>query len=129
VYGFGDYSDIALIRASSVPDTMSMVNTIIVGTDILINWQPPADGGDGISAYEVEIYVPQSDSYVVEPTYCDNLDETTLQCVVPHSHLIDVYDFAVDDLVKARVRAYNINGWSDQSQLNTDGAKVQSSPG
>ena len=38
VYGYGEFSDLVTIRASSVPDTMGMINTVIVGTNIFINW-------------------------------------------------------------------------------------------
>ena len=128
VYGYGEFSDFVTIRASSVPDTMEMVNTVVASTDIFIAWQAPPNGGDDITAYEVELYIPATGSYAVDVTYCDNLDETMLQCSIPHAHLIDTYAFQVGDILKARVKAYNVNGWGDPSQLNTAGSIVQSYP-
>jgi hypothetical protein len=115
VYGYGEFSDFVTIRASSVPDTMEMINTVSVNREIIIRWEAPPSGGDDISAYEVELLIPSTGSYAVDATYCGNLDETMLQCGIPHAHLISTYSFEVGDILKARAKAYNVNGWGAPS--------------
>jgi hypothetical protein len=34
------------------------------------------------------------------------------------------FSLPFDRLIKAKVKAFNINGWSDYSDLNTAGAKI-----
>ena len=60
VYGYGQPSDEVTIRASDVPDAMSMVNTISVGTELLIVWSAPPNGGDPISEYQLELFIPST---------------------------------------------------------------------
>jgi hypothetical protein len=71
IYGYGDYSDVATIRASDVPDAMDIVNTIQVGTEILVVWSAPPDGGDTITAYQIDLYNLVTKQYHTDLTYCD----------------------------------------------------------
>ena len=60
IYGFGPFSNITKIRASYVPDTADIVNTVTSLKDVIIEWSPPPEGGDTITKYQVLIYVPST---------------------------------------------------------------------
>lgn len=131
IYGFGDFSNVAKIRASYIPDTPDIINTISLLTNIIISWSPPPNGGDNITKYQLLIYVPNTASFVEDLTYCDGSTQTNFDnasCTVPQAYLISTYGFIVGELLQAKVRAYNINGWGAFSQLNVAGAYIQSVP-
>lgn len=53
IYGYGAFSDLYTVRASSVPDTMLMIETISVMETISISWSAPYNGGESIDMYEI----------------------------------------------------------------------------
>ena len=74
-----------------------------------------------------------NNQFAEETTYCNGANsiiKDQMYCVVPMSILIDPlkYDLDFQDLVEASVSAYNVNGWSDVSELNTIGATVRIIP-
>ena len=50
VYGYGEFSDFVTIRASSVPDTMEMINTVSVNREIIIRWEAQPSFGEDKSS-------------------------------------------------------------------------------
>jgi hypothetical protein len=66
--------------------------------------------------------------------YCDGSrygsSVTQLWCSLPVKAVLMKAPFLLefDDLVQIRVQAKNSRGWSDFSDLNTDGARIQSEP-
>lgn len=131
VYGYGAPSNVAVIKASDVPDAMQTVSVIQSGTEITILWNEPNSGGDPITEYQLELFIPATQSFVLDTTECDGSNLavlTTTQKCYRHAYLISQYGFNIGEKVKARARAYNVNGWGTFSQLNTDGASVQSIP-
>jgi hypothetical protein len=52
-----------------------------------------------------------------------------LACEIPLTTLrASPYLLEYNDIVKAEVRAYNYNGWSDSSGVNTVGGLIQTEP-
>jgi len=70
IYGYGPFSTIEVIRTSDRPHTMDPIDTVRVGTDMVLSWVAPQTGGETIDAYEIKIYIPSSDTYISDPT-CD----------------------------------------------------------
>ena len=102
VYGYGPASSEVQIRASDVPDAMQMVSTLSIGTELQILWNEPNNGGDTITEYQLELYIPQTQSYVLDTIECDGSDLavlTTTQKCYRHAYLISQYGFAIGDLV------------------------------
>ena len=68
---------------------------------------------------------------MLDTTECDGSDlavlTTTSKCY-RHAYLIQTYEFVIGELVQARARAFNVNGWGNFSQLNIAGATIQSEP-
>lgn len=110
---------------------MQMVNIISIAQELQIFWVKPDNGGDTITEYQLELYIPSTQSYILDKTECDGstlATLTTTQKCYRHDYLIQTYAFQIGQLVQARVRAYNVNGFSDWSQLNVNGASIQSEP-
>lgn len=55
IYGYGEFSDMVTVRASSVPDTMLMIESISVMETVSISWTAPYNGGESIDQYEVQL--------------------------------------------------------------------------
>jgi hypothetical protein len=116
IYGYGDFSPEVTIVPSSVPDTMSAPTTAIdvSYTNIDITWSPPTtNGGDSITAYQVQIFVPTLLDYVEDTVNCDAsivAIRNALKCSIPVSYFISTWSFIRGDSVQARVRAINSNG-------------------
>ena len=53
VYGFGEFSDIVTIRASTIPNTMNIVESNTVLQAVVIAWEEPGNGGDDLLAYDL----------------------------------------------------------------------------
>ena len=126
VYGFGELSDTVTIRASTIPNTMNIVESNTVLQAVVISWEEPGNGGDDLLAYDLQILTPEGD--FVNYSLCDGAIESGLECVLPHSHLIDTYQFNVGDVVQVRVRAQNAKGWGNYSQLNVGNAYIMTVP-
>ena len=60
VYGYGPPSDEVIIRASDVPDAMSTVNIVSIGDELQFFWTEPNNGGDAITEYQLELYIPST---------------------------------------------------------------------
>lgn len=78
------------------------------------------------------IYIPATASFVEDLTHCDGSQQSNFDnasCTIPYAYLISTYGFQVGQLVQAKVRAFNINGWGGFSQINTSGAYIQAIPG
>jgi len=66
--------------------------------------------------------------------YCDGarFDQTvrSLWCNLPVKPVLEKepFNYEFDDLVRVKVQAKNSRGWSDFSDLNVDGARIQSAP-
>jgi hypothetical protein len=53
-----------------------------------------------------------------------------LHCEIPVKEVLlqEPFSYLFDDLVVARVRAYNGRGWSNYSEANTVGVRIQTEP-
>ena len=132
IYGWSEFSDVVTIRASEVPQQPDIVTTSMVGTYVRITFQPPADNGEDITAYQV--LIEQSDDQFSEHAAdCDASTDpvlTNLYCDVPMNVLRGApYNLVLGDLVRAKVKATNAVGDSDFSQENTGGVVVETVPG
>jgi hypothetical protein len=53
LYGYGNFSTIAIIYTSDVPEMPAPVITSISGLNVLIQWIAPYDNSDAITKYDV----------------------------------------------------------------------------
>lgn len=134
IYGWGPYSAVATIAASSVPDAMATVTTSVVSGEVKINFAAPGDNGDTITGYDLEIRYSDGTTYAEETTNCDGSDgtiKTNMYCTIPMTLLraAGTYNLAYGDLVVVRARAYNSIGAGAWSEVNTVGATIETEPG
>jgi len=121
VYGAGEWSDVATIMASYVPDVVPIMNVTLNYPTFDFTWHEPHTGTETIDAYEILIYHPVDTVYIEDKTVCDGADPTTRDnriCQVPVDHLLTEFGYTYGSLPKVMARAHNINGWGDFSSPN-----------
>lgn len=137
VIGWGPWSSIGTIYASSEPGQMSTAVTAIdAGSDPLrvkITWSAPDSNYDAITEYEVVVRTNDLTSFVEEPTECDGTGNTSMttgrHCLIQLTTLRAApYNLVRGDLVAVKVRARNSIGFGTQSQPNVAGATIQTEP-
>ena len=98
----------------------------------MISWQLPADKGSAIIEYQIVIMTSDGVTFSQELTYCNGADASIVSsrsCLVPLTTLRDApFSLEYPDLIVAKVRSRNINGWSVFSEVNTDGAHFYTEP-
>jgi hypothetical protein len=83
VYGYGEFSDVVTIRASSVPDTMIMVDSVSHMQTIVISWQvPTSDGGESVTGYDVQLLTLENQ--FVNDEECTGEIANGLTCLFGH---------------------------------------------
>lgn len=82
VYGYGEFSDLVTIRASSVPDTMSIVSSVSALQTIVISWVEPYNGGEDIDLYELQL-LTLTNEFVSDPT-CTGQIDNGVTCLFSH---------------------------------------------
>jgi hypothetical protein len=55
VYGFGPFSEMTSILASTRPSAPEQVTTTTIGLNVMISFPPAMDNGDPIKSYTIEI--------------------------------------------------------------------------
>lgn len=131
-WGFGLYSDVVSIEASSSPETHTdLVVTMNAGANVRISWSLPNTNGAGIEEYVILIKQADGD-FTEETTYCAGAQPAIVDeraCEVPLSVLRDTpYSLLYNDVVVATVRSRNSNGWSGDSTPNFEGARILTEP-
>lgn len=119
------------VIASGIPQVPAPVTISIENVAVKIRWTPPPDNFAPITKYLVT--VKQSDgTFSVEPVDCDASQPLIFAqafCVIPESVLLAApYSLAYNTLIVAKVRAFNINGWTADSAENTSGVNVGIEP-
>mmetsp|Transcript_21725 Transcript_21725/g.16034 ORF Transcript_21725/g.16034 Transcript_21725/m.16034 type:complete len:334 (-) Transcript_21725:432-1433(-) len=131
IYGEGTKSTTVDIMARDVPETPNtVVVTLQTTTTLRVDFTPPDNNGLAITKYQILIYDPSSGNYVEDTTYCDGNGAafTATYCDFGISYLIATYSYSIGDLLQAKVRAYNSEGWSLYSSVNTAGQELVSVP-
>lgn len=131
-WGYGPYSEEGLIEASSKPDRQtSAPTTMNSGAYVLITWPAPVERGAEVLEYDVKILAKDGSFHIAEVN-CNGLDPiivSSRSCEVPLAVLRAApFSLEYPDLVAAKVRSRNINGWSDYSDLNTEGGSILTEP-
>jgi hypothetical protein len=130
-WGWGEWSDVLLIKASSVPEQVSTATTAIdeATGGLRVEWTEPFDNSDEITEYEIEAKTSSGDWLSI----CDGSDAqvvATLRCIVDMSVLTEPTTFGLvfEDMVEVRVAARNVNGLGEYSSPNTSGEYVRTAP-
>jgi hypothetical protein len=92
-------------------------------TSVKVMWVAPYAHEDPIDAYQI-LFQKADGSFVEDLSRCDGSDPSiVLQefCLVPMLEIRPLTGLAVDQIIKAKVRAHNSNGWGAFSELNIEG--------
>jgi len=74
VYGYGEWSPVAEIRASNVPDVLAALTVTLNYPYFDFAWAEPLTGHEVVDAYEILIYSPTTGTYYEDKDYCDGDD-------------------------------------------------------
>lgn len=111
---------------------MQVATTSIVGTNARLSWAAPASNGQSITAYEVVIQHSDGTTFSTETSACDGSSAaivTATQCDIPLTTLIaSPFSLLRGGLVQVKARAANAQGFGPYSQVNADGALVETVP-
>lgn len=130
IHGWSVASSTLSVVASGIPDKPTAVVTVEQNEDVKISWTAPASNYATITAYKLVIE-NASGALIEETTYCNAATEPVFSqryCFVPMTHLISSYGLVRGNLVRPKVQAYNLNGWSPQSDFPTSGATIETIP-
>jgi hypothetical protein len=101
----------AVLPTATVPTAPAAPTTRISGTNVVIEWVAPANGGSAITGYEVKI-LNSSSGYTIY-TGCTS---AVVTCTVPISVLQAApYNLSIGYIVLASIQARNANGISGDS--------------
>lgn len=108
---------------SGKPDQPDPVTVHITNLDVVISWEEPTYNFAQITAYRVKLVQSDGVTFTEESTYCDASQQLILLqkfCLIPHSVLTaEPYSLTFDTLIEAKLEAFNRNGWSPESTVNT----------
>jgi hypothetical protein len=114
-----------------VPDQPVAPTTQFSGTDVIVSWSEPSNGGSQITAYTIDFEYSDGVTYGVELTDCDGADSTILSarsCTVPSYTLTQApFGLAWGSSINAKVIATNIRGESLSSDAG-NGAVILTNP-
>ena len=130
VYGAGVLSDTVSQRLSNIPGKPAMVTVTLSVTDIIIAWVKPDENFESITAYAIELRTHDG-NWVTDSTNCDASQEPNFSnrnCVIPMVDIVPLTSLTIDTMIKARVKAYNSNGWGEPSEPNIEGQVVHTVP-
>lgn len=133
VHGWGDFSSVATLVPSSVPDAPSTVTTTYDSNgDVKVTWIAPDNNGDTITAYYI-VFADESETTYTPHADCDAWADSSfvsaLTCTVPMTELtVAPYSIPREDLISVKVQAFNSRGWGARSAVNTSGATAKTVP-
>ena len=94
-----------------------------------IAWAEPADNGEALTGYQIEILHADGTTFSQETSSCDGTSSTATQCDVPIATLAAApYSLTYGTLIRAKVLAINPRGSGAFSQVNSAGARMQTPP-
>ena len=122
IKGFSGYSPIGYIEASQVPSQPSSPIVTLVGTNIVISWTLPYNGGNLITL--IEVYIQSSSGTFLNDTTTQISNSITKSM----STIISTYSLAQGSSIVAQVRMKNNNGYSSFSASSTNNPLVEVAP-
>ena len=110
---------------TSTPDTpvISLSNL-----DVKIKWDAPTTTNfASVTAYKITI-ADYTGNFIEDTTYCNGADASiiaNLYCLIPMTYLrSSPFSLTYGTLITAKIAAYNQNGWSSSSSVNTVGIVI-----
>jgi len=134
IFDWGEFSEQGNVLAASEPVKIDPVVITLVGTDVKIAWVPNDENGSPVEEYRINIQTSDPAVYETELTFCDGSESTIFSnnyCLIPmevFSNPVFPFQLSQGDLIVAKVEAKNQIGWSNLSNANSDGQRVEIKP-
>jgi hypothetical protein len=112
----------------NIPTVETSIPTA-TSTTVLINWSAPIAHSSTIIEYDVRFLT--STGLYVTSTSCPSTDVNLIantECTVEMSAIILLTGLSRDSKIRVKVRARNGINWGEYSELNTEGATIETVP-
>ena len=129
-------SSLTSVTAATVPDkgpTPSVsIGTGLDATNVIVSWDGSTlTHGASIDQYQVQ-FLTSTGSYVSDsscaPSSTVSAQFIARQCSIPMTTIISITGLTLDSLIRVRVAAHNVEGWGLNSDINTSGATIETTP-
>ena len=116
IWGWGPFSPVATIKASTVPNAVTNIVTSYdsVTGNFMISWNVPQNNGDLVSFYKIQVYSNSTSTWNEDPN-CNGLNPDVALytiCEIPVLALYSAPHFLVfNQFVSVRVQAMNAIGF------------------
>jgi hypothetical protein len=129
-YGEGPFTAEVSVQTSQAPEKPAPPTLEVVGAHVKISWAAPFANHRPVLGYQILIETSLAGDFVERKALCDgDAQAAVLYCLVDmHDLRASPFNLAYDTLVRAKVLARNERGWSDASEPNAAGARVQVEP-
>lgn len=135
MYGSGSFSSTLSYVPQDVPSEVGIPDVSITSptsssTTVTIDWDKPDEHSSSITEYDVR-FLTSTGTYVRSTSECAGTDSTTLDstsCTVSMSEIISITGLSRDSVIRVKVRAINAIGSGAYSELNTEGATIETVP-
>ena len=130
IYGNGPFSDDTIVVPDDAPGKTAIPTVQLAvspTTSVQISWDLPNEHSATITKYDIYFEKSNGD-FAMELTACDGTDATIVserKCTVPMNIIRDLTLLPRDSLIRVKVRAYNARGIGQFSELNTEGATIE----
>jgi hypothetical protein len=129
--GYSALSDSVTVLCAQLPGVTAAPTTVSVGSNVVISWSAPDDGGTAILAYGIEIQLSDGLSYSSDLANCDGSQAaifSSRSCTVPAAVLNSPpFNLLWGSSVVAKVQTTNAVGTSAFS-LGGNGATLINGP-
>ena len=135
-WGYGPFSPVFSIQASTIPDKLVPPTTSLNTANgaVVISWIKPNDRNNAIDMYTIEVLsAVENDKWYKTLATCDGEKSEIIvqnrQCTVPMETLLQApFSYPLSAVIKARVAAHNMNGWGLVSDPNVSGVTAKTKP-
>lgn len=94
---------------------------------MIVEWEAPFANYEAILEYDV-IFLTHDGTYVNDEVNCHGQDPSLTACSIEMSDMRQLTMLGRGELIVARVKARNVNGWHAYSQQNVEGAVIETEP-
>jgi len=110
---------------------MAPPTVTVSGINVRVSWTAPNSNGSPITAYKIRLLESDGD-YSEVLASCDGSNALIISqifCDIPMSTLRAApFSLSYGAVVRARVSAFNANGWNTESLDNVIGPSIQTAP-
>ena len=133
IYGTGAFSLEVVFTPINEPATMQPVVTVLNHPNIELSFVEPDDSGLPILDYEIAFFDKDQNGYRTVTTLCNGLDSSLLvtstpSCTFSVANVITELGYARGELLLAKARARNAEGFGQFSSPNSSGARIETVP-